>query len=110
MRRSCVGFFLLAILGGAALLIAEAPMPQMKSVDPMTAKAGDILSVTGENLDKSTVAEVYLTDGSHDFKVVITEQAPDSLKVKIPATTKPGLSCSHGPHDGESTEIDRAAG
>ncbi len=90
MRRSCLGCILPAILAGAALLIAEAAMPQMKTVEPDTAKTGDVLTVTGENLDKNTVAEVYLTDGKNDFKAVITEQDADSLKLKVPASTKPG--------------------
>jgi hypothetical protein len=85
-----MGCFLLAILGGTALLIAEEAMPQMKSVDPDTAKAGDVLTVTGENLDQSVVAEVYLTDGTHDFKAAITQQETGSLKVKVSAATKPG--------------------
>jgi hypothetical protein len=78
------------MLAGAALLIAEVPMPQMKTVEPDTAKTGDILTVTGENLDKNAVAEVYLTDEKNDFKAVITEQSPGTLKVKVPASTKPG--------------------
>lgn len=62
----------------------------MISVDPTSAKAGDILTVAGENLDKANVAQVFLTDGTNDIKVEVTEQTAQSLKVKVPASIKPG--------------------
>ena len=33
-----------------------------------TGKVGDIISAKGENLDKSSIGELYLTDGTHDVK------------------------------------------
>lgn len=68
----------------AGVLYAEQAMPRMTAVDPDTAKAGDIITVTGEHLDKSEVVEVYLTDGKKDTKVQVTEQGPASLKIKVP--------------------------
>jgi len=68
----------------AGVLYAQQAMPRMTSVDPDTAKAGDILTVTGEHLDKGEVVEVYLTDGKKDTKVQVVEQSPTSLKVKVP--------------------------
>jgi len=62
----------------------------MTSVDPANAKVGDILTVAGENLDKANVSQVFLTDGQNDFKTDITEQAETSVKVKVPASIKPG--------------------
>ncbi len=90
MSRSCVARILPAVLIGAALLLAQGAVPQMKSVEPMTAKSGDVLTVTGENLDKTSVATVFLTDGKNDFKTEITEQEAGSIKVKVTAATKPG--------------------
>jgi hypothetical protein len=60
----------------------------MTSVDPPTAKRGDVITVTGENLAKDTVAKVYLTDGGdgkNDLEVQVSEQTATSLKFKIPA-------------------------
>ena len=65
-------------------------MPQMKTVEPDSAKIGDILTVTGENLDKTNVAEVYLTDDKNDFKCEVMEQAATTLKVKVPTKVKTG--------------------
>jgi hypothetical protein len=66
------------------------PTPMMRTVAPDTAKAGDILTVTGENLDKARVAEVYLTDSKTELKIPIVEQTETTLKVKVPANVKPG--------------------
>lgn len=90
MRTSVMARVLVAVSLGAVVLLAQGAVPSMKAVDPMTAKIGDELTVTGENLDKANVAEVYLTDGKNDFKVTITEQGAVSIKLKVPANTKPG--------------------
>jgi IPT/TIG domain len=67
-------------------------MPRMVSVEPLNGKVGDVLVVTGENLQKAVVAKVYLTNGNTDPKdplgmidVVITEQSETAIKFKIPA-------------------------
>lgn len=80
---------LLAVLLPAALL-AQTATPQMKSCDPMTAKAGDIVTVSGENLDKANVDKVYLTDGKDDILVEIQDQSPTEVKIKIPTKVKQG--------------------
>lgn len=90
MRWSCLARILPAALFGAALLLAQAAVPQMKSVEPDTAKTGDMLTVTGENLDKGSVADVFLTDGKNDFKAEISVQEAGSIKLKVPSSAKPG--------------------
>ena len=90
MRTSVLAGIVLAVSLGAIVLMAQGSVPSMKSVDPITAKAGDVLTVTGENLDKTNVAEVYLTDGKNDLKLQITEQGPETIKVQVPSTAKPG--------------------
>ncbi len=72
------------------VLWAQTPMPRMTAVEPTSGKVGDILTVTGENLEKAHVAEVFLTDGKNDLKVPVTEQAATTLKFRIPPTVKPG--------------------
>lgn len=86
------------LLAGMALLGATVdnkdegwkPTPLMRTVDPDTAKAGDVLSVTGEYLDSARVAEIYLTDGKAEYKMSIVEQTEKAVKVKVPASAKPG--------------------
>lgn len=90
MSASWMARILPVAVFSAVLLLAQSVVPQMKSVEPDTAKPGDVLTVTGENLDKASVAEVYLTDGKKDFKAEITAQDAGTLKLKVPAATKPG--------------------
>ena len=56
----------------------------MLSVDPLSGKKGDIIVVSGENLDKAKVDKVFLTDGKNDVPVEVTEQTDTSIKFKIP--------------------------
>jgi hypothetical protein len=65
-------------------------MPQMKGIAPGNGKAGDLVTVTGENLDKASVAKLYLTDGTNDIEVNIEGQDATTIKFKIPAKAKPG--------------------
>ena len=65
-------------------------MPRMASVDPDSGKVGDIIVVTGENLQKDYVAKVYLTDGKNDTQVEILEQTATTIKFKIPAKAANG--------------------
>ena len=81
MRHSFIAPLLLLAAGA---LYAQQAMPRMTAVDPETGKAGDVLTITGENLDKGQVVEVYLTDGKKDTKLQVTDQAPTTIKCKIP--------------------------
>jgi IPT/TIG domain len=80
--------FVMALLMSCAAYSQQA-MPRMTSVEPGSAKKGDVVAVTGENLDKDVVAKVFLTDGKNDTAVEVTEQSATSIKFKIP-TAKAG--------------------
>jgi len=90
MSRYWMARILPVVLCGAAVLVAQSVVPQMKTVEPTTAKSGDELTVTGENLDQANVADVFLTDGTNDFKATITSQQAGSLKMKVPVSAKAG--------------------
>lgn len=64
--------------------------PLMRSVEPATAKAGDVVTVTGDNLSKEIVLEVYLTDRTDKAKAIVVSQTNTEIKLKVPATIKPG--------------------
>jgi hypothetical protein len=57
----------------------------MVSVEPPNGKAGDVLAIAGENLQKELVVKVYLTDGKNDIQCEVTEQTEKAIKFKIPA-------------------------
>jgi hypothetical protein len=90
MRESVVRWLPLAALVGSAILLAQATMPQIRNVDPMSVKAGDIVSLQGDNLNQEYVSAVLLTDGTTDFKAAITEQTATAIKIKVPSSMKPG--------------------
>jgi hypothetical protein len=79
---------LLAAASFAAL--AQTAMPRLESAEPQNGKSGDVIVVTGENLQKDSVAKLYLTDGTNDTQVEISEQTATTLKFKIPAKVKAG--------------------
>ena len=90
MRTSVIAGLLLAALIGSAILLADTALPQVRTVDPLSVKAGDVVTLGGENLDQAYVAGIILTDGTTDFKAAITEQAATTIKIKVPGSLKPG--------------------
>ncbi len=83
----------------ALLLISAAALPGFQgypkctAVDPDTAKTGDTVNVTCENVGKATVADVYLTDGKDDTKVTVMDRTADKIKFQVP-TIKPAATTS----------------
>lgn len=61
------------------------PTPIMRAVAPETLKAGESATVTGEYLDKSRVAELYLTNAQGDIKVEILAQSSSAIKFRVPS-------------------------
>ena len=90
MRKSSFVIAVLFALAASAVLLAQSTMPQMQTVEPASAKIGDVVTVTGENLDQTVVAALYLTNGKEDFKVEITGQTGNEIKFKIPSAIKTG--------------------
>src|SRR3954453_21860015 len=75
----------LVFLIATPALCAQEVMPRMTSVDPGSAKVGDVITVVGENLDKGNVAKVYLTDQKNDLTCEVTSQTATEIKLKVPA-------------------------
>lgn len=86
-----IGFLVAGILAIIALAPAlGAQNCRISSVDPDSGKIGDTVGATGEAVDAAKVDEVYLTDGTNDFKVQILQQTDTLIKFKVPAKIKPG--------------------
>jgi hypothetical protein len=85
-----VGLLVLVAVAAAPPLVAQETIPRCSSVEPMSGKVGTEIVITGENLGKETVAELYLTDGKNDIKIAMTEQSATSIKSKIPPAAKVG--------------------
>jgi hypothetical protein len=71
-------------------LILTAQNSRLTGVEPGSAKIGDTATASGENIDKSKVAKLYLTDGKVDIVVAMMEQTDTAIKFKVPANVKPG--------------------
>jgi hypothetical protein len=78
------------LLAASFAVFAQQAMPRMVSVDPLSGKRGDVIAVTGENLDKDQVDKVFLTDGKNDTQCEVTEQTATTIKFKIPAKAATG--------------------
>ena len=76
---------MLLLLAACFASYAQPALPRMTSAEPPNGKIGDVIVVTGENLEKANVSKVYLTDGKNDLVVEVIEQAATSIKFKIPA-------------------------
>ena len=85
-----LSFVVSVVIAAALVAFAQQAMPRMSTVEPGNGKAGDVLTVAGENLQKDAVAKVYLTDGKIDTEVQIVEQGATAIKFKIPAKVAPG--------------------
>jgi hypothetical protein len=77
------------LLISCAALVAFQGQPRCTAVEPDTAKTGDTVNVTCENVNKSTVADMYLTDGKDDTKISVMEHTDDKIKFQVPRI-KPG--------------------
>jgi hypothetical protein len=90
MPISLISIALLIALSGSAHSLLSTSLSLITSVEPDSGKVGDMLTARGTNLGQGTVAALYLTDGTNDIKMVITEQSADSIKFRIPPEAKPG--------------------
>ncbi len=71
------------LLAGSLLLAQEAP--RLTAVEPGSGKPGDTATATGENLAKSRVVAVYLSDAKSDYKVRVLEQTPEKIVFRVPS-------------------------
>lgn len=81
--------FTVSMLVALLAVSAVAQSPHLKSVEPANGKAGDELITQGQSLGESTVADLFLTDGTNDHKVKMVEQQTESIRFTIPKV-KPG--------------------
>ena len=87
VQKAGTGLLLVLLSVG---LTAQTKSPRLATVTPDTGKAAVEYSAAGENLDQSSVKNLYLTSGKDDIKVEIVAQANESIRFRVPANTKPG--------------------
>ena len=75
--------FLAAVVLLSPLILAQSN-PQVTGVDPPSGKVNDSITLTGTNLEKSSVSAVFLSDDKDDFKATVVEQTPEKIVMKVP--------------------------
>jgi hypothetical protein len=83
----------LTLLAASILLASLAfaqPQGHITSIDPMSGKVNDDVTLSGEKLGKSSVTSVFLSDDKNDYKATIVSQTDDKIVVKVPRV-KPGV-------------------
>jgi hypothetical protein len=91
-------FFPITAAAGLVILTATLTAQHMAAVEPDTAKAGDLVSAKGQEMDNANVDTLYLTDGVNDFKCQRVEHTATALKFRVPEKIKPGALGADGPH------------
>ena len=71
------------------LALAQGNTPKIASVDPPSGKVSDTVTLMGDNLGKSSVVGVFLSDDKSDYKATLVSQAADKIVIKVPEV-KPG--------------------
>jgi hypothetical protein len=71
-------------------LTGRAQSVRITSVDPPSARVGEVVSATGEGIGPANVDELYLTNDVEDAKLTMIEQTDKLIKFKVPAGVKPG--------------------
>jgi len=84
MRRPFL--ILLAVLLMASLAAAQSS-PRITTVEPASGKAGDQLTVEGQDLSKEVVIAVFLSDESKDYPADVVEQTAEKIVMKVPSVT-----------------------
>jgi hypothetical protein len=84
-----------ALLGVALVLLTPSHAvlaqnaPSITTVDPLSGKVNDEITVTGANLGKASISAVFLSDDKNDYKAAIVEQSDTKIVMKVPQV-KPG--------------------
>jgi len=83
-RNTRARFVLLAAVFFLSPLIFAQSTPQVTGVEPPSGKVNDSVTVSGENLGKSNVSAVFLSDDKNDYKATVVEQSEQKIVMKVP--------------------------
>ena len=66
------------------------PTPMMRTVEPMPAKPGDVVTIKGDHLAKDFISAVYISIDGKDRQITLQTQTDESVSFTVPAELKPG--------------------
>jgi len=64
--------------------------PRIDRVEPGAARAGGLVTIYGQSLDRSAVADVLLSDGDCVALTRILDQSATRIRVRLPRMLEPG--------------------
>jgi len=88
-QQALLAIAILALLALQARTVLAQSTPSFTTVDPVSGKVNDQITVTGENLGKTSISAVFLSDDKNDYKATIVEQSDTKIVMKVPQV-KPG--------------------
>jgi hypothetical protein len=86
-RKHAAPALTLLILAGVIFLapfLSAQGTPRVSSADPTSGKVADTVTLMGENLGKTIVTGVFLSDDKNDYKAEVVDQGDSKIVVKIP--------------------------
>jgi hypothetical protein len=68
------------------------PEPRLRitRIDRLNVTPGDVVTATGDGLDRSNIAALYLTDGTRTVKTMLLHQTANEIQFRIPDEAAPG--------------------
>jgi Ca-activated chloride channel family protein len=60
------------------------------SVDPQAARTGALVTASGNGLDRSSIASLFLTDGARTVATEVVEQSDTEIRFRVPEQTEAG--------------------
>ena len=97
-RRFLAVLLLAAAVSVTPLLFAQtaqqAAPPHIDSADPTMGKVDETVTLMGQNLGKSSVAAVFLSDDKTDYKADVMDQEDAKIIFKVPKVKAGGYNVS----------------
>jgi len=88
-QQALLAMAIVALLAVQARTVLAQNTPSFTTVDPASGKVNDEITVTGENLGKTSISAIFLSDDKNDYKATIVEQSATKIVMKVPQV-KPG--------------------
>jgi len=69
------------------------PLPRLRitRVDRVNVRAGDVVTASGNGLDRSNIDALYLTDGAFTMEAPVVEQTATAIKFSVPEQPTSGV-------------------
>src|ERR1700752_1213250 len=89
-----IGFIAVCLLLCLAPRVGGQNSPKITAVAPATGKVNDSVALTGENLGKASVSELFLSEDKADYKATLVEQGSAKIILKVPQVKSGGYNIS----------------